>query len=100
MEIKLKKEKTIVYNMTWYLIEVDIDGVEYGIQVRTDDNGCEYYVQSENLNDGDLMDVHDIEDDELQEIILKLASSAHDEYLFSAENVGKDIALEDLEDFY
>lgn len=97
MKIKLSKEKTIVYNMTWYIIQVDIDGVKYSIQVQTDDNGCEYYVQSENLNDGEMMNVYHIEDEELQEIILKLASSAHDEYLFSAENVGKDI---DLEDFY
>ena len=98
MKIKLIQERKIVYNMTYYVIQVDIDGVKYGIQQRSDDNGYEYYVQSENLNNGEMMDVYDMEDEELLEIILKLANSAHDRDLFSAENVGKDIDLEDLED--
>jgi hypothetical protein len=99
MNVKITKGHRIIYSMKYHQIEVDINGVQYLIRQQSDDNGCEYYVHCDNLNDGDLLNIYDMEDGELKNIIIKLAEAAHDDSLFADSNVGKDIDLEELDCF-
>lgn len=99
MKVTLKEHTQVVYQKTTHEIKVDIDGVEYIIRNSEDDNGVEYYVWSENLNDGKWMNPYDIEDESLKDVIEKLANAALDNYIFSESNEGKEVDMEELNDY-
>lgn len=99
MKVTLKEESRVVYERRTTQIKVDIDGVEYTIRNSEDDNGCDYYVYSEALNDGNYMDPYDLEDGELKDVIQKLAETCYDDFLFSESRVGQEVDLEELEDY-
>ena len=99
MKVILTESTQIVYQKTTHEIKVDIDGVEYIIRHAEDDNGVEYYVWSENLNDGKWTNPYDLENGELKDVIEKLANAAYDEFIFSDSNVGKEVDLEELNDY-
>lgn len=99
MKVTLTQSTQVVYQKTTHEITVDIDGVEYIIRHSEDDNGVDYYVWSENLNDGNWMNPYHIEDEELKDVIEKLANAAYDEFLFSDSREGQEINLEELEDY-
>ena len=99
MKVTLKEATSVVYQKTTHQITVDIDGVEYTIRQSEDDNGCDYYVYSETLNDGNVMNTYDLEDGELKDVIEKLAETCHDDYLFSNSKEGKEIDMDELNDY-
>ena len=99
MKVTLKEHTQVVYQKTTHEIKVDIDGVEYIIRNSEDDNGVEYYVWSENLNDGKWMNPCDIEDELLKDAIEKLANAALDDFIFSESNEGKEVDMEELNDY-
>ena len=99
MKVTLKEGHKIVYQMTTHQIEVEVDGVDYIIRQGEDDNGAEYHVLSDTLNDGRWMNPYDMEDGELKDIILKLAEVAYEGFLFSDSNVGKEIDMDELNDY-
>ena len=99
MKVTLKEHTQVVYQKTTHEIKVDIDGVEYIIRNSEDDNGVEYYVWSENLNDGKWMNPRDIEDELLKDAIEKLANAALDDFIFSESNEGKEVDMEELNDY-
>jgi hypothetical protein len=99
MKVTLKEPTQIVYEKRTHEITVDIDGVEYIIRNSEDDNGVDYYVYSENLNDGDWMNPYDIEDEELKDVIEKLANAAYDDFIFGDSKVGLEVDMDELEDY-
>ena len=99
MKVTLKESTQIVYQMTTHEITVDIDGTEYIIRHSEDDNGVEYFVSSETLNGGHWMNPYNIEDQELRDVIEKLANAAYDDFIFADNKVGKEVDLEELEDY-
>ena len=99
MKVTLTEESRVVYERRTTQIKVEIDGVEYTIRNSEDDNGCDYYVYSESLNDGNFMDPYDLEDGELKDVIQKLAETCYDDFLFSESRVGKEVDLEELNDY-
>lgn len=99
MKVTLKEHTQVVYQKTTHEIVVDISGTEYIIRQSEDDNGVEYYVFSETLNNGNWTNPYDIEDEELRDVLEKLANAAHDDFIFSAANEGKEVDLEELEDY-
>jgi hypothetical protein len=98
MKVTLKDSTRVVYEKRTSQIIVDIDGKEYTIRNSEDDNGVEYYVFNENFEKG-WVRPHNIEDDDLREIIEKLASAAYDDFIFGETKVGKEVDLEELEDY-
>ena len=99
MKVILKEESRIVYERKTTQIKVDIDGVEYTIRNSEDDNGCDYHVFSETLNDGHFMNPYDLEDGELKDVITKLAETCYDDYLYSSSKVGQEVDINELEDY-
>jgi hypothetical protein len=99
MKVTLKEASDVVYQRTTHQIKVEIDGIEYTIRNSEDDNGCDYHVYSESLNDGNFMNPYDLEDGELKDVITKLAETCYDEFLFSVSRVGKEVDLDELEDY-
>ena len=98
MKITLKEGARVVYQRTTNEITVEIGGVDYTIRNSEDDNGCDYYVYSETLNDGNFMNPYDIEDEELQEVIVRLAEGAYDDYTFGSQiKVGDEINIDELD---
>ena len=98
MKVTLIEATEVVYQQTTHQIKVDIDGKEYTIRNSEDDNGVEYYVFNEDLDDG-WVRPHNIEDVDLREIIEKLANAAYDDFIFGERKVGKEVDLEELEDY-
>jgi len=98
MKVTLKEAIDVVYQRTTHQIAVDIEGKEYLIRNSEDDNGAEYYVFNEELDDK-WIHPHTIEDDELRDVIEKLANAAYDDFLFGESRVGKEVDLEELEDY-
>jgi hypothetical protein len=99
MKVTLTDESRVVYEKRTTQIKVEIDGVEYTIRNSEDDNGCDYHVYSESLNDGVFMNPYDLEDGELKDVIIKLAETCYDDFLFSDSRVGQAVDLEELEDY-
>lgn len=99
MKVILKESTRVVYQQTTHQIKVDIDGTEYIIRNSEDDNGVEYFVWSENLNNGNWTKPYDLEDEDLKEIIEKLANAAYDDFIFSDSKVDTEVDLEELEDY-
>ena len=99
MKVILKESTHVVYQQTTHQIKVDIDGTEYLIRNSEDDNGVEYFVWSENLNDGKWTKPYDLEDGDLKEAIEKLANAAYDDFIFGDSKVGTEVDLEELEDY-
>ena len=99
MKVILKESTHVVYQQTTHQIKVDIDGTEYLIRNSEDDNGVEYFVWSENLNDGNWTKPYDLEDEDLKETIEKLANAAYDDFIFGDSKVGTEVDLEELEDY-
>lgn len=99
MKVTLKQEHRIVYQKTTHQIEVEIDGVEYVIRQGEDDNGVDLYVLSDDLNDGNWINPYDMEDGELKDVLVKLANAAYDDFIFSSSNVGKEVDLDELEEY-
>lgn len=98
MKVTLKEPVEIVYQKTTHQITVDIDGKEYIIRNSEDDNGVEYYVLNDDLSDYWIRP-HEIEDTDLRETIEKLANAAYDDFIFGESNVGKEVDLDELEDY-
>ena len=98
MKVTLKEATEVVYQKTTHEITVDIDGKEYIIRNSEDDNGTEYYVLNEDLGDN-WIQPHTIEDEELKDLIQKLANAAYDDFIFGERKVGKEVDLEELEDY-
>ena len=86
-----------MYEKRTHQIKVDIDGQEYIIRQSEDDNGCEYYVFHKDF-DG-WTSPYELEDGELKDIITKLADVAHDDYLFSTNEEGNEIDMDELNDY-
>lgn len=99
MKVTLTQATDVVYQKTTHEITVDIDGVEYIIRHTEDDNGVDYYVYSENLNDGNWMNPYDIEDEDLKDVIEKLANAAYDDFIFGDSKVGLEVDMEELNDY-
>lgn len=99
MKVTLKEGHQIVYQKTTHQIEVEIDGVDYIVRQGEDDNGVDLYVLSDDLNDGNWINPYDMEDGELKEVLVKLANSAYDDFIFSSSNVGKEVDLDELEEY-
>ena len=98
MKVTLKEASDVVYQRTTHQIKVEIDGIEYTIRNSEDDNGCDYHVYSESLNDGNFMNPYDLEDGELKESLIRLAEGAYDDYTFGSQiKVGDEINIEELE---
>jgi len=98
MKVTLTQSTNIVYQKTTHEISVDIDGVDYIIRHSEDDNGVDYFVWSENLNDGNWMNPYDLEDGELKESLIRLAECAYDDYTFGSQiKVGDEINIEELD---
>jgi hypothetical protein len=99
MKVTLKEESRVVYEKRTTQIKVEIDGIEYTIRNSEDDNGCDYHVYSESLNNGNFMNPYDMEDGELKDAITKLAETCYDDFLFGDSNVGKEIDMDELNDY-
>ena len=99
MKVTLVEATQVVYEKRTHEITVDIDGVEYIIRNSEDDNGVDYYVYSENLNDGNWMNPYNIEDEELKDVIEKLANAAYDDFIFGNSKIGKEVDMEELNDY-
>ena len=98
MKVILKEATDVVYQKTTHQITVDIDGTEYTIRNSEDDNGVEYYVFNKDLDDNWIRP-HTIEDVDLRETIELLANAAYDDFLFGESKVGKEVDLEELQDY-
>ena len=98
MKVTLKEAHSVVYQQITHQISVDIDGTEYIIRNAEDDNGVEYYVFNENLDNG-WVRTHTIEDVDLRETIELLANAAYDDFLFGESKVGKEVDMEELQDY-
>lgn len=99
MKVTLTEAHSVVYQQITHQISVDIDGTGYIIRNAEDDNGCEYYVSSPNLNNGYFINLNEMEDGELKQLIEKIANVTYDDYLFGDHKVGKEIDIEQLEDY-
>jgi hypothetical protein len=99
MKVTLKESTEIVYQKTTHQIKVEIDGHEYTIRNSEDDNGVEYYVKSENLDPYTWFRPHNIEDVTLRETIELIANAAYDDFIFGERKVGKEVDLEELQDY-
>ena len=99
MKVTLKDSTRVVYEKRTTQIKVEIDGVEYTIRNSEDDNGCDYHVYSESLNNGVFMNPYDLEDGELKDVIIKLAETCYDDFLFSESREGKEVDMEELNDY-
>jgi len=99
MKVVLKESHKIVYQKTTHQIEVEIDGVDYIVRQGEDDNGVDVYVLSDDLNDGNWIDPFYMEDGELKDALVKLANVAHDDFIFGESSVGKEVDLDELEDY-
>jgi len=99
MKIILKESHRIVYERRTHEITVDIDGVTYTIRNSEDNNGADYYVMSDNLNDGNWINPYDIQDGELKDVIMTLANAAYDDFIFGESNVGDEVDMEELSDY-
>lgn len=99
MKITLTEKHKIIYQKTTHQIEVDIEGVKYKIRQTEDDNGTEYFVFSDALNAGKWMDPQDMEDSELKDILVKLAETCLDNNIYGQSNVGKEVDMDELEDY-
>lgn len=99
MKVTLKQEHRIVYQKTTHQIIVDIDGTEYIVRQSEDDNGADYLVLSDNLNNGNWIDIYKVEDEELRDVLEKLANAAYDDFIFGDSKVGQEVDLEELEDY-
>lgn len=99
MKVILKEGSRVVYERTTTQIKVEIDGVEYIVRNSEDDNGCDYLVWSENLNNGNWTDPYNLEDSELKDVIQKLAETCYDDFLYSDSRVGKELDLKELDDY-
>lgn len=95
MKVTLKEGHQIVYQKTTH----QIDGVDYIVRQGEDDNGVDLYVLSDNLNNGNWIDPYDMEDGELKETLVKLAETCYDDFIFSSSNVGKEVDLDELEEY-
>ena len=98
MKVTLKDSTRVVYEKTTTQIIVDIDGQEYIIRNSEDDNGCEYFVFNENFGKG-WTAPHELEDGELKDTLEKLAETCYDDFLFSDSRVGKEVDMEELNDY-
>jgi hypothetical protein len=98
MKVTLKDSTRVVYEKRTSQIIVDIDGKEYTIRNSEDDNGVEYYVFNENFEKG-WTAPHELEDGELKDVLEKLAETCYDDFIFSERKVGKEIDLEELENY-
>ena len=98
MKVILKEATEVVYQKTTHEITVDIDGQEYIIRNSEDDNGCEYFVFNENFEKG-WTAPHELEDGELKDALEKLAETCYDDFLFSESRVGKEVDMEELNDY-
>jgi len=98
MKVILKEATDVVYQKTTHQITVDIDGTEYIIRNSEDDNGVEYYVFNKDLDNG-WVRPHTIEDVDLRETIELLANAAYDDFLFGESRVGKEVDMEELQDY-
>jgi hypothetical protein len=87
-----------VYEKRTNQIIVDIDGREFIIRNSEDDNGCEYFVYSETLTDN-WIDPNVLEDSELKDVLINLANAAYDDFIFGESRVGKEVDLEELQDY-
>lgn len=56
MEIKVKEQGYIVYQMTTYQGEVEIEGQEITYRYSEDDNGSSFYILTENGWEENIMD--------------------------------------------
>ena len=97
MKVTLVEAHDVVYQQLTHQIKVDIDGEEYIIRQTEDDNGCEYYVFHKDF-DG-WKNPYNLEDGELKDIITKLADVAHDDFIFSTSNEGKEVDMDELNDY-
>ena len=98
MKVILKESTRVVYEQKTHQIKVEIDGKEYTIRNSEDDNGVEYYVFNEDLGDS-WVRPHTIEDVDLRETIELLANAAYDDFLFSDSKEGKEVDMEELQDY-
>ena len=98
MKVTLKDSTRVVYEKRTSQIIVDIDGKEYTIRNSEDDNGVEYYVFNENFEKG-WAAPHELEDGELKDVLEKLAETCYDDFIFGETKVGKEVDLEELEDY-
>ena len=98
MKVTLKDNTRVVYEKRTNQIIVDIDGQEYIIRNSEDDNGCDYFVFNENFEKG-WTAPHTLEDGELKDVLEKLAETCYDDFLFSESRVGKEVDLEELQDY-
>jgi hypothetical protein len=98
MKVTLKDSSRVVYEKRTSQIIVDIDGQEYIIRNSEDDNGVEYFVFNDNFEKG-WTPPHELEDGELKDVLEKLAETCYDDFIFSERKVGKEVDLEELEDY-
>jgi len=98
MKVTLKEGTRVVYERVTKQITVDIDGEEYIIRNSEDDNGCDYYVFHKDFEKG-WTNPYDLEDGELKEVIQKLAETCYDDFLFSESREGKEVDMEELNDY-
>ena len=98
MKVTLKESTEVVYQKTTHQIKVDIDGIEYIIRHSEDDNGCEYFVFNEYFVKG-WINPYVLQDGELKDILQKLAETCYDDFLFSESRVGKEVDMEELNDY-
>jgi hypothetical protein len=98
MKVTLKDSTRVVYEKRTSQIIVDIDGQEYIIRNSEDDNGVEYFIFNENFEKG-WTNPHELEDGELKDVLQKLAETCYDDFIFSERKVGKEVDLEELQDY-
>jgi hypothetical protein len=83
MKVEVKETHRIVYEKVTHQVTFEIDGIEYLVRQSEDNSGPEYYLWSENLNNGNWMDPYDLEDGELKDVLTKLAETVCYEELYS-----------------
>ena len=98
MKVTLKEGTRVVYERRTNQITVDIDGEEYIVRNSEDDNGCDYFVFNRNFEKG-WTDPYELEDGELKDVLQKLAETCYDDFLFSESRVGKEVDIEELNDY-
>ena len=98
MKVTLKEGTRVVYERRTNQITVDIDGEEYIVRNSEDDNGCEYFVFNQNFEKG-WTNPYDLEDGELKDTLEKLAETCYDDFIFSTSNEGKEVDMEELNDY-
>lgn len=98
MKVTLKEAHYIVYEQRTHQITVEIDGEEYIVRQTEDDNGCDFYVFHKDFENG-WTKPYELEEGELQETLSKLANFAHDDFIFSTSKEGKEVDMDELEDY-